>query len=92
MTWFLNKLHRRVAQQTICRSISTKLYWRVVHTIFVGVCPLNYIGGLINKFGYRRLSNEFLETKIFCFENSFSYMASACVRKSVRTRGMGYGT
>ena len=52
--------------------MSTKLYQRVVHkNIFVVVCPLNYIGGLTNKFGNRRLFNELLKTKIFCFGNSF---------------------
>ena len=41
---------------------------------------------------YRRLTNEFSKTKIFCLGNNFfSYMVSACVRESVRTRGMGHG-
>ena len=42
----------------------------------------------------RRLTNEFSKTKIFCFGNSFfffSYRASACVRESMRTRGIGNG-
>ena len=56
------------------RSVSNKLYRRVVHTNFIGVCPLNYIGGLSNKL-YWRLANEFSKTKIFYFENIFSYMA-----------------
>ena len=30
------------------------------------------------------------KTKIFCFGNSFSYMANACMRESVGTRGMGH--
>ena len=33
---------------------------------------------------------SFQKQKIFCFENSFSYMANACVRESVRTRDMGH--
>ena len=53
--------------------MSNKLYRRVVHTNFIEVCPINYIGGLSNKL-YRRLTNEFSKTKIFCFENRFSYM------------------
>ena len=55
------------------RSMSNKLYRRVVHTNFIGVCPLYYIKGLPNKL-YLRLTNEFSKTKIFCFENKFSYM------------------
>ena len=78
--------------KTICRSMSTKLYRRVVHkNIFVRVCSLNYIGGLTNKFGNRRLSNEFSKTKIFCLGNSFSYIENGCVRELVRTRDMGHG-
>ena len=65
---------------------------------FIRVCPINYIGGFLNKFYlsmsnklYRRLTNEFSKTKIFCFENKFSYMANACVRELARTRDMGHG-
>ena len=36
------------------------------------------------------LSNEFSKTKIFCFENSFPYIANACVRVSARTQYMGH--
>ena len=32
-----------------------------------------------------------LKTRIFCFENKFSYMANACVRELARTRDMGHG-
>ena len=70
--------------------MSNILYRRVVHTNFIGVCPINYIGGLSNKL-YGRLTNEFSKTKIVCFENSFSYMENACVRESARTRDMGQG-
>ena len=59
--------------------------------LFIGVCPLIYIGGLTNKFQYRRLSNEFSKTNIFVLKTVFPYMANACVRESVRTRGMRYG-
>ena len=31
------------------------------------------------------------QKKIFCFENSFSYMENACVRESARTRDLGHG-
>ena len=58
-------------------------------TNLIGGCLINYIGGLSNKL-YRRLSNEFSKTKIFCFENSFSYMENACVRELARTRDMRY--
>ena len=34
---------------------------------------------------------SFRKQKSFVLKNSFSYMASACVRESMRTRGMGYG-
>ena len=57
----------------VYRSMSNKLYRRVVHTNFIGVCPLYYIRGLSNKL-YQRLTSEFSKTKIFCFENKFSYM------------------
>ena len=84
------KLYQRVVHKTIFQSMSTKLYRRVVHkNIFVKVCPLNYIEGLTNKFGNRRLSNELSNTKNFCFRNSFSYMENACVRELVRTRDIG---
>ena len=33
---------------------------------------------------------SFQKKKIFCFENSFSYMANACVRESARTRDIGH--
>ena len=33
---------------------------------------------------------SFQKEKYFCFENSISYMANACERKSVRTRDMGH--
>ena len=58
--------------------------------LFIGVCPLNYIGGLTKKFWNRRSPNELSKTKMFCFGNNFSYMENACVRESVRTRGMGH--
>ena len=84
-----NKFYRRVVQQIN--------YIRVCPLKFIGVCPINYIGGLSNKFYwsmsnklYRRLTNEFSKTKIFCFENSFSYMENACVTESARTRDMGH--
>ena len=34
---------------------------------------------------------SFQKQKYFASKTVFSYMASACVRESVRTRGMGYG-
>ena len=62
--------------------MSTKYYRRVGRKNFVGVCPPNYIGGLSIKLYrsmsnrlYKRLTNGFSKTKIFCFENIFSYMA-----------------
>ena len=36
------------------------------------------------------LSNGFSKTKIFCCENSFSYMENACVRELTRTRDLGH--
>ena len=68
-----NKLYRSMSIK-VYRSMSNKLYRKLVHTNFIGVCPPNYIRGLSNKL-YRRLTNEFSKTKIFCFENIFSYMA-----------------
>ena len=47
------------------------------------VCPMGFF--------YRRFVQWVSKTKIFCFENSFSYMANACVRESVKTRDMGHG-
>ena len=65
------------------RWFSNKSYWRLVKRNYSDGCSMEL---------YRRLINEFSKTKIFCFENSFfSYMASAYVRESVRTRGMGHG-
>ena len=46
----------------------------------IGVCPLIYIEGLSTK-----------KTNIFVLKTVFSYMENACVRESVRTRGMGRG-
>ena len=81
----------------VCRSMSTKYYRRANQQNFDEVCPLNYIGGPTNIYRsmsnkvYRRLTNEFSKTKIFCFENSFSYMENACVREPMRTQDMGQG-
>ena len=46
---------------------------------YLGVCPQIYIGGLSTK------------TNIFVLKTVFPYMANACVRESVRTRGMRHG-
>ena len=61
--------------------LSTEFYRRLVQRI--------YIGGLSNGFFYQRFVQWVSKTKIFYFENSFSYMENACVRESVRTRDMG---
>ena len=90
MTWFLEKLYRRVYQQ-IFIGVCPLIYIRGLSTkLFIGVRPLIYIGGLTNKFQYRRLSNEFSKTNIFVLKIIFPYMENACVRESVRARGMGH--
>ena len=63
----LSKKHKlyRSMSTNVCRSMSNKLYRRVVHKFY---------RSMSNKL-YRRLTNEFSKTKIFCFENRFSYMA-----------------
>ena len=64
-------------------------------------CP-QYFQSVSNEKKYRRVvqhyywskSNEnFMRTKrkTFCFGNSLHTWKNACVRESVRTRGMGYG-
>ena len=53
-------------------------------------CPMNVIGGLYNEFFYWRFVQWVSKTKIFCFENSISYMVNACVGESVRTQDMGH--
>ena len=63
--------------------LSNNFYRRLVQQI--------YIGGLSNGFFYQRFVQRVSKTKIFCFENSLSYMANACVKESVRTRDMGLG-
>ena len=63
--------------------LSNEFYRRLVQRI--------YIGGLSNGFFYWRFVQWVSKTKIFCFENSFSYMVNACVRESGRTRDMGHG-
>ena len=57
--------------------LSNEFYWRLVQQI--------YIGGLSNGFFHWRFVQRVSKTKIFCFENDFSYMENACVRESVRT-------
>ena len=83
-----NKLYRRVVQQILSKYVQ-QIITEGCSTNFFGVCPINYIGGLSNKL-YRRLTNEFSKTKIFCFENRFSYMENECVRESTGTRNMGH--
>ena len=46
---------------------------------------MNVIGGLSNDFFYRSFGQWVSKTKIFCFENSFSYMVNTCVVELVRT-------
>ena len=76
-------------QSNFIGGLSSKFYRRVVQQILSEDvqqiisegCPKNLIEGLFYVFS---------KTKIFCFENCFSYMENACVRELVRTRDMGH--
>ena len=49
--------------------------------------PHNYLSEYVHK----DISKVFPQTnKYLCFENNFSYVENACVKESVRTRGMGH--
>ena len=54
-------------------------------------CLTNVFRGFSNEFFYRRFTQWVSKTKIFCFENSFSYMVNACVGELMRTQDMGHG-
>ena len=62
--------------------LSNKSYRRLVQRNYLEGCPMEL---------YRRLTNEFSKNKnlLFWKQFFFSYMARACVRELVRTRGMG---
>ena len=77
----MNLISEGCLTNKLYRSMFTIYFRRVDQQNFVGVCPLNYIRGLSIKLYrsmsnklYRRLTNEFSKTKVFCFENRFSYM------------------
>ena len=92
---YVHYLFRRVVHKTIYRSKSTiciggcpQNYYQSMSTIyfeglsiklFIGVCPLFISDGCPQV------------KQISLFWKRFSYMAQACVRESVRTRGMGLG-
>ena len=78
MTWVLESFISEGLPTTIYRSMSTKIHQRVVHKAIYQSMSINL---------YRRVVHK---NKYICFENSFLYMENACVRESVRTRGMGY--
>ena len=58
------------------RGLSNSLHRRLIHRLFIRVCPLSISEGCLQN-----------KTNTFVWEQ-FSYMAQACVRESVRTRGM----
>ena len=64
--------------------------------LFIGVCPLQYIGGLSTKLIIGVCLLIYIiglstnKTNIFVLKTIFLYMENACVRESVRTQGMGH--
>ena len=61
------------------RSMSTTIYRRVVRITIYRSMSTNSYWRVVHK------------KNIFVLKTIFPYMANACVRESVRTRGMGYG-
>ena len=76
---YVHHLFRRVVHKTIYRSKSTICIGGLSTKLFIGVCPLF-------------IFEVYPQVKqISLFWKLFSYMAQACVRESVRTRGIGLG-
>ena len=72
-------MYKRVVHKIIYRSMSTIYLEGLSIKLFIEVCPLF-------------ISDGCSEVKqISLFWKRFSYIAQACVRESVRTRGMGLG-
>ena len=76
---YVHYLFQRVVHKIIYQSMSTICIGGLSTKLFIGVCRLFILEGCPQV------------KQISLFWKRFSYMAQACVRESVRTRGMGLG-
>ena len=80
-------MHDIVFRETYIEGLTNNYLSEYVYYNISEGCPHNYLSEYVHKF----ISKGCPQKNIYVLKTIFPYMANACVRESVRTRGMGYG-